>query len=316
VIEPIATGASSAEAPASLARVEQLQALAAKASEATSPSGQESFAAALRAATESSPAATEQAMQPEAIPSAEVEPMPSAEAEAIPGAEVEGMSGAAMSGATTAIATAALEQAPGTVTATPADPTTATLPYSQQSALAAATPTAYAGSPAAYPVDTGQMVSTGQVMSAGQTGATPLQAAETQPAAPTGAAHYEAAIQQAAIRNGVEPALLKGLIEQESGFDPNAHSSAGALGLTQLMPSTAASLGVSEPLDPTQSIEGGARLLGQLLRQFGGNVSYALAAYNAGAGAVQQYGGIPPYPETEAYVSKVLANARAYGGAG
>lgn len=147
--------------------------------------------------------------------------------------------------------------------------------------------------------------------------ATPESAQGAAPAgagtAPTGAGPYEALIQQAATRNGVEPALLRGLIEQESGFNPSAHSSAGALGLTQLMPSTAASLGVTEPLNPTQSIEGGARLLGELLRQFHGNVSDALAAYNAGAGAVDQYGGVPPYPETEAYVSKVLANARSYG---
>ena len=131
--------------------------------------------------------------------------------------------------------------------------------------------------------------------------------------APTGSGPYEALIQQAATRNGVEPTLLRGLIEQESGFNPSASSSAGALGLTQLMPSTAASLGVTEPLNPTQSIEGGARLLGELLRQFHGNVSDALAAYNAGAGAVDQYPGVPPYPETEAYVSKVLANAQSYG---
>jgi len=131
--------------------------------------------------------------------------------------------------------------------------------------------------------------------------------------APTGSgAAYAGLIQEAAIRNGVEPALLHGLIEQESGFDPSATSSAGAVGLTQLMPSTAASLGVTEPLDPVQSIEGGARLLGELMRQFGGNTGDALAAYNAGAGAVEQYGGIPPYPETEQYVTKVLANAEAY----
>jgi soluble lytic murein transglycosylase-like protein len=107
--------------------------------------------------------------------------------------------------------------------------------------------------------------------------------------------------------------VLYGLIEQESGFDPGATSSAGALGLTQLMPATAAALGVTEPLDPAQSIEGGARYLSQMLRQFGGNTADALAAYNAGPGAVSQYGGVPPYPETEQYVSKVLANAAAYG---
>jgi soluble lytic murein transglycosylase-like protein len=123
---------------------------------------------------------------------------------------------------------------------------------------------------------------------------------------------YTPLIEQAAARNGVDPAVLHGLIEQESGFDPSATSSAGALGLTQLMPSTAASLGVSEPLNPAESIEGGARYLGELLRQFGGNTTDALAAYNAGPGAVQQYGGVPPYTETQQYVSKVLANAAAF----
>ncbi len=123
---------------------------------------------------------------------------------------------------------------------------------------------------------------------------------------------YVPLIEQAAARNGVDPAVLYGLIQQESGFDPRATSSAGAVGLTQLMPGTASSLGVSEPLNPAQSIEGGARYLGQMLRQFAGNTADALAAYNAGPGAVQQYGGVPPYPETQQYVSKVLANAAAY----
>ena len=123
---------------------------------------------------------------------------------------------------------------------------------------------------------------------------------------------YAGVIEEAAAQNGLEPAVLHGLIEQESGFDPNATSSAGALGLTQLMPGTAASLGVSEPLNPSQSIDGGARYLGRLVRQFGGNISDALAAYNAGPGAVEQYGGIPPYAETRQYVTKVLANAEAY----
>jgi len=123
---------------------------------------------------------------------------------------------------------------------------------------------------------------------------------------------YEALIQQAAARNGVDPAVLHGLIQQESGFDPSATSSAGACGLTQLMPGTASSLGVSNPLDPAESIEGGARYLGQLTSEFGGNTSDALAAYNAGPGAVQEYGGIPPYSETESYVTKVLGYAEAY----
>lgn len=137
-------------------------------------------------------------------------------------------------------------------------------------------------------------------------------------AVPAGAGageQYGALISAAAERNGVAPAVLHGLIEQESGFDASAQSSAGASGLTQLMPATAATLGVADPLDPAESIEGGARYLGELLRSFGGNLSDALAAYNAGPGAVEQYGGIPPYAETQQYVSNVLADAQAYASA-
>jgi soluble lytic murein transglycosylase-like protein len=123
---------------------------------------------------------------------------------------------------------------------------------------------------------------------------------------------YEALIDQAASRNGLDPAVLHGLIQQESGFDPSATSGAGASGLTQLMPGTASSMGVSNPMNPAESIEGGARYLGQLMTQFGGNTEDALAAYNAGPGAVQQYGGIPPYAETQSYVSKVLGYAESY----
>jgi soluble lytic murein transglycosylase-like protein len=123
---------------------------------------------------------------------------------------------------------------------------------------------------------------------------------------------YEALIDQAASRNGLDPAVLHGLIEQESGFDPSATSSAGASGLTQLMPGTASSMGVLNPLDPSESIEGGARYLSQLMTQFGGNTADALAAYNAGPGAVEQYGGVPPYAETQSYVSKVLGYAETY----
>jgi soluble lytic murein transglycosylase-like protein len=123
---------------------------------------------------------------------------------------------------------------------------------------------------------------------------------------------YDALIEQAAARNGVNPAVLHGLIEQESGFDPDAVSSAGASGLTQLMPGTASALGVANTLDPAESIEGGARYLGELTSQFGGNTEDALAAYNAGPGAVEQYGGIPPYAETQSYVADVLSNAEAY----
>ncbi len=131
-------------------------------------------------------------------------------------------------------------------------------------------------------------------------------------AASGGGSAYAPMIEQAAAHYGIDPSLLYGLIEQESGFDPSAKSSAGAAGLTQLMPSTAASLGVSEPLNPAQSIEGGARYLSQLLHQFAGNTTDALAAYNAGPGAVEQYGGVPPYPETQQYIAKVLGYAASF----
>jgi soluble lytic murein transglycosylase-like protein len=125
---------------------------------------------------------------------------------------------------------------------------------------------------------------------------------------------YDDLINAAAQRNGVDPALLKGLIRQESGFNPNAGSGAGAQGLTQLMPGTAAALGVSDVHDPAQSIEGGAKYLAQQLKAFGGDESLALAAYNAGPGAVQRYNGVPPYSETQNYVQKVLGYANAYRG--
>jgi soluble lytic murein transglycosylase-like protein len=127
-----------------------------------------------------------------------------------------------------------------------------------------------------------------------------------------GSSAYDPLIEQAAARYGVDPAVLHGLIQQESDFDPSAQSSAGAVGLTQLMPATATSLGVANPSDPAESIEGGARYLSRLMSEFGGNTEDALAAYNAGPGAVQQYGGIPPYAETQSYVSKVLGYAEAY----
>jgi len=127
-----------------------------------------------------------------------------------------------------------------------------------------------------------------------------------------GSTQYDAMIEAAATRNGLDPALLHGLIQQESGFDPNSQSSAGAMGLTQLMPGTASSLGVSNPLDPAESIEGGARYLAEMMSRFGGNAEQALAAYNAGPGAVAQYGGVPPYAETQSYVQKVLGYAESY----
>jgi soluble lytic murein transglycosylase-like protein len=146
-----------------------------------------------------------------------------------------------------------------------------------------------------------------------------LAAAQTSPsAAPvsgTGASSaFDAQINAAAASNGIDPALLKGLVSQESGFNPNARSGAGAVGLTQLMPGTAASLGVTNPLDPTQSLQGGAKYLREQLDRFGGDEQLALAAYNAGPGAVQKYGGVPPYAETQNYVTSVMSKAAAFRG--
>lgn len=115
---------------------------------------------------------------------------------------------------------------------------------------------------------------------------------------------WKGKIRDAAARQGLDPDLFDALVEAESAYDPNARSRAGALGLTQLMPGTAASLGV-DPLDPDQNLDGGARYLAQLLRRFG-DAKTALAAYNAGPGAVDRAGGIPPYGETRAYVDKVM----------
>lgn len=120
-------------------------------------------------------------------------------------------------------------------------------------------------------------------------------------------AEYRALIDQAARSAQIDPLLLEALVSAESDFRPNLVSSAGAMGLAQLMPGTARMLGVTDPMDPAQNLNGGARYLAQMLRQFDGDRRLALAAYNAGPGAVQRHGGIPPFRETQNYVEKVLS---------
>src|SRR4051812_45364504 len=112
-------------------------------------------------------------------------------------------------------------------------------------------------------------------------------------------------IRQASARYGVPADLLGAQIQQESGFNPNARSPAGALGIAQFMPATARGFGI-DPLNPHQSISAQAKYDSNLFKQFG-NWNLALAAYNAGAGAVSKYHGIPPYGETQAYVKAVQA---------
>lgn len=106
----------------------------------------------------------------------------------------------------------------------------------------------------------------------------------------------------------VDEKLVNAVIRQESGFNVKAKSKAGAMGLMQLMPATARGLGVKDPYNPVQNIEGGVKYLSNLLKKYNGNIVLALAAYNAGSGAVDKYSGVPPYRETQNYVKSILKN--------
>jgi cell wall-associated NlpC family hydrolase len=140
--------------------------------------------------------------------------------------------------------------------------------------------------------------------SAGAVGAVPAAGG----GAPQGPAAYAAMFRAAEVRNGLPAGLLNAIAKHESSYNPNAVSPAGARGLMQIMPATARELGV-DPSVPAQAIDGAARLLAQNLDRFK-SIDLAVAAYNAGAGAVSRHGGIPPYAETQAYVQRVLGTLR------
>ena len=130
----------------------------------------------------------------------------------------------------------------------------------------------------------------------------------TTSAALPGATPYSSLFESAGARHGISPAVLAAVAQAESGYNPRAVSHAGAQGLMQLMPDTARGLGV-DAFDPAQAVDGAARLLSGHLEKFG-SLPLALAAYNAGPGAVSRYGGIPPYRETQGYVARILDDLR------
>lgn len=137
---------------------------------------------------------------------------------------------------------------------------------------------------------------------------TSVQGASQTLAGITSPADLDAYFQEAADTYHISVDLLKAVAKQESNFQTNIVSSSGAVGVMQLMPSTAAYLGVSDSYDPYQNIMGGAKLLSQLSEHYQGDLSLTLAAYNAGSGAVDTYGGIPPYAETQNFVAKIKAS--------
>ena len=127
--------------------------------------------------------------------------------------------------------------------------------------------------------------------------------------APSRARQFEPLIARYASAHDVRPDLVRAVIQAESAFNPGARSHKGAMGLMQLMPATATELGVTDPYDPAQNIRGGVSYLRRLLDQYDGNEELALAAYNAGPGAVDRYGAVPQYRETRDYIKRIQTNA-------
>lgn len=154
------------------------------------------------------------------------------------------------------------------------------------------------------PVDTSPVTDTPAISSSSATNSTTSSGSVSSPE------NLEEYFKEASETYGVDINLLKAIARQESNFNPSATSSAGAMGVMQLMPSTAKGLGVTNAYDAQQNIMGGAKLMAQNLKKYNGDVSLALAAYNAGGGNVDKYGGIPPFKETQNYVKKCLVIIR------
>jgi soluble lytic murein transglycosylase-like protein len=148
-------------------------------------------------------------------------------------------------------------------------------------------------------------------LGSGMSAVPPAATASPSPA-PVPPDQIDALVSQNSAAWQVDPSLVKAIIANESGFDANATSQTGAAGLMQLMPATAQSVGVRNSYDPAQNVAGGTRYLKGLLARFNGDVRLAVAAYNAGPGAVEKYGDVPPYAETQKYVQRVLSSHQRY----